>query len=318
MRRYLVTGGAGFIGSHLSAALLRRGDAVRVLDDLSSGSRANVPEGAEFVFGDIRDRQTVERAVEGIDGCFHLAAVASVQRGLTDWVGSHSVNLTGMVTILEAIRPLAAARAPIRFVYASSAAVYGGAAGLPFGENAEKRPLSAYGADKYACELHASVAAHIHGIPTTGLRFFNVYGPRQNPASPYSGVISIFCDRMLRGAPVKVFGDGLQTRDFVFVDDVVRALLRAMERCSAEPAVFNVCTGIPVTLLELIETLATLTGRVPELQFRPPRAGDIRHSCGSPALARNALGIGNPRPLREGLSQVLTWLERAGGQAGLR
>ena len=312
MRRFLVTGGAGFIGSHLCAALRCRGDAVRVIDDLSFGDRANLPEGVDFVLGDIRNAGLVGTVVDGIDGCFHLAAIASVQRGLADWVGTHSVNLTGTLTMMDAIRRLTLPERPIKFVFASSAAVYGYGDVLPHRETSETRPLSAYGADKYACELHAAAAARVHDISSVGLRFFNVYGPRQNPASPYSGVISIFCDRMRRGLPIEVFGDGLQTRDFVHVDDVTQALLRAMDHCFEEPAVFNVCSGSPVSLLALIDTLAALTGRHPEIRFMPPRAGDIRHSCGSPVLARRALGLGDPTPLPDGLSSVLNWLREAG------
>ncbi|MBO0710051.1 MAG: NAD-dependent epimerase/dehydratase family protein [Acetobacteraceae bacterium] len=306
MRRYLVTGGAGFIGSHLCAALIRRGDAVRVIDDLSSGSRANLPDEVDFTRGDVRDARLAERGLDGVDGCFHLAAIASVERGVADWVGTHSVNLTGALTIMDAIRRLSQRR--IGFVYASSAAVYGRTDNLPLAETSEKCPLSAYGADKFACELHAGAAARVHGICSVGLRFFNVYGPRQNPNSPYSGVISIFCDRIRRGLPIEVFGDGQQTRDFVYVDDVVEALLRAMDRCSDEPSVFNVCSGRAVSLLALIETLAELGGCRPEIRFRPPRAGDIRHSCGAPRLARQALGLGEPTSLRDGLSEVLAWL----------
>lgn len=309
MGLFLVTGGAGFIGSHLCEALLRQGHEVRVLDDLSSGSPANLPAGVEFLHGDIGCAETVTRALDGVAGCFHLAAIASVERGVRDWVGTHRVNLTGTVTILDAIRRRSAATAPIPLVYASSAAVYGDAAASPLAEETEKRPLSAYGADKYACELHASVASHVYRIPTVGLRFFNVFGPRQDPASPYSGVISIFCDRLLRQAPVQIYGDGLQTRDFIYVDDVVRSLLNAMDHRSGDPAVFNVCSGAPVAVLELARTIAELAGKTPDIRFLPPRAGEVRHSAGCPAKARAALGMPDPTPLRTGLAKVLAWLQ---------
>lgn len=307
MRTFLVTGGAGFIGSHLCEALLRRRQNVRVLDDLSSGSRANLPPGVEFLHGDIADPGIVSRALEGIAGCFHLAAIASVERGMEDWLGTHRANLTGTITVLDAIRrrPLA----PIPFVYASSAAVYGEVAALPLTEEAERRPLSAYGADKYACELHAAVASRVHAIPTVGLRFFNVYGPRQDPKSPYSGVISIFCDRLLRNAPIEIYGDGLQTRDFVYVGDVVGALLSAMDRPARDPAVFNVCSGVPASVLDLVRTIAELAGRQPRIAFRQPRAGEIRHSVGWPGRAREVLGTTEPTTLRTGLANVLTWLD---------
>jgi UDP-glucose 4-epimerase len=311
MRIFLVTGGAGFIGSHLCEALRRRQHGVRVLDDLSSGSRANLPPGVEFMHGDIGCPDTVSRALEGVAGCFHLAAIASVERGVRDWLGTHRVNLTGTITILDGIRRSTSSSAPIPFVYASSAAVYGDAAGSPLTESTEKRPLSAYGADKYACELHAAVGSHVHRIPTVGLRFFNVFGPRQDPMSPYSGVISIFCDRLLRDAPVEIYGDGLQTRDFVYVDDVVGALLNAMDRRDDPvvlPAVFNVCSGNPVSVLDLVRTIAELAGKKPEIRFMPPRAGEVRHSAGCPEAARARFAVAQPTPLRTGLAKVLAWM----------
>ncbi|HYZ25110.1 MAG TPA: NAD-dependent epimerase/dehydratase family protein, partial [Rhodopila sp.] len=185
MSTYLVTGGAGFIGSHLCDALGARGDVVRVLDDLSTGKRENLRPEVELIVGDIADPLTAADAVAGIDGCFHLAAIASVEKGVTDWLGTHHANLTGTISIFDAIRRTGRG---IPVVYASSAAVYGDAATVPIAETEPCRPLSAYGADKYGSELHARVASHVHGIPTVGLRFFNVYGPRQDPASPYSGV----------------------------------------------------------------------------------------------------------------------------------
>ena len=303
--RVMVTGGAGFIGSHLCDALTHRGDSVRVLDDLSTGSRDNLPPGATLIEADVADPDAVRIAVEGVDGVFHLAAIASVARGVTDWLGTHRANLTGTITVFDAIRR---AGAPMPVVYASSAAVYGDCPTVPIGEDAERRPLSAYGADKYGCELHARVASHVHGIPTTGLRFFNVYGPRQDPRSPYSGVISIFCDHVARGAPVEVYGDGEQTRDFVFVADVVAALLAAMLRPPADALVFNVCTGIPTSVLDLARTIAELAGTALDVRHVAPRGGEIRHSTGIPQRARDAFGLGEPVPLRIGLRKVLDWL----------
>ncbi len=307
MSRYLVTGGAGFIGSHLCDALLAAGHEVRVLDDLSTGRRGNLAPGIELVVGDVGDTDAIVASLDGVAGCFHLAAVASVERCLRDWPGTHRVNLSATVGVLDAIRRLPA---PVPFVYASSAAVYGHCDRLPITEDAATRPLSAYGADKLGCEHHARVAGHVFGIPTVGLRFFNVYGPRQDPRSPYSGVISIFCDRLRRGDPVELFGDGGQTRDFVFVADVVAALLAAMARPSeaaalAHGAVFNVCTGRPTSVRGLAETIAGLLGRRAILQDRPPRAGEIRDSVGSPARARAALGLHDPRPLTDGLAETL-------------
>jgi UDP-glucose 4-epimerase len=312
MSLYLVTGGAGFIGSHLCDALIGRGDSVRVLDDLSTGRLTNLPSGVEMIEGDIAEPATVRRATEGVDGCFHLAAIASVERGVKDWLGTHRVNLTGTITIFEAIRKHGT-KVPV--VYASSAAVYGDCETIPIQETAERRPLSAYGADKYGCELHAITAAHVHGIPTVGVRFFNIYGPRQDPKSPYSGVISIFCERILAGAPVNLFGDGAQTRDFVHVGDAVEALLAGMrlaqrgEQGQAGAAVFNVCTGQATSVLELAELIGELTGRLPDVRRMPPRSGEIRHSLGDPSNMRRGLGLGGMVTLRDGLATVLAHLD---------
>lgn len=303
MSHYLVTGGAGFIGSHLCDALLRRGDRVRVLDDLSTGSRSNLAPAVELIEGDVADPAAVQAALQGVDGCFHLAAIASVERGVTDWLGTHRTNLTGTITLFDAIRR----RGAVPVVYASSAAVYGDGA-VPIGEDTDRRPLSAYGADKYACELHARVAGHVHAIPSTGLRFFNVYGPRQDPRSPYSGVISIFCQRITQGQPVDIFGDGQQTRDFICVDDVVAALLAGQQRAGTDAPVFNVCTGRATSVLELAQTIARLAGRQVEIRHRPPRSGEIRHSTGQPDRARAGLGLGETILLQDGLPKVLDWM----------
>ncbi len=315
MSRYLVTGGAGFIGSHLCDALVARGDDVQVLDDLSTGTRSNLPAAVGLIEGDVADRTVVERAMQDVDGCFHLAAIASVEKGATDWLGTHRTNLTGTVTVFEAIRRQAR-RIPV--VYASSAAVYGDSATVPIAESADRAPLSAYGADKYGCELHARVAGHVHGIPAVGLRFFNVYGPRQDPRSPYSGVISIFCERISAGAPISIYGDGRQTRDFVYVADVVVALLAAM---ALQPAsapgsgpgiinspVFNVCTGIATSVDALARLIADLSGKSLAIVSRPLRAGEIRHSLGVPDLADATLHLPPRVALRDGLADVLASL----------
>lgn len=304
MKTYLVTGGCGFIGSHLCDALLARGHAVRVLDDLSSGTRANLQPEVTFHRGDVRDPDAVAAALDGVDGVFHLAAIASVERGVREWAETHRVNLGGTIAVLDGIRRLAA---PVRCVYASSAAVYGDCAALPIVEGADKRPLSAYGADKLGSEQHARVATHVHGIPTVGLRFFNVYGPRQDPASPYSGVISVFVERFGTGRPVAIHGDGRQTRDFIFVADVVAALMCAMTVPLADAETFNVCSGVAVSVLELAELVAELSGVAADLRFEPPRRGDIRHSLGSPAASRTALGTGEPTSLRDGLRQLIDY-----------
>ncbi|WP_291298718.1 NAD-dependent epimerase/dehydratase family protein [Elioraea sp.] len=314
MSLILVTGGCGFIGSHLVAALLARGDSVRVLDDLSTGSMNNLAPGAALVQGDIADAATVAAAMAGVSACIHLAAIASVERGVTEWLATHRTNLSGTIAVFDAAR--AAGGVPV--VYASSAAVYGDQVVLPITEDAPKVPLSAYGADKLGCEQQAKVAGHVHGVPTLGLRFFNVFGRRQDPASPYSGVISIFCNRLLRGEPVSIFGDGGQTRDFVHVSDVVASLIAALSAASTAAPVLNVCTGRAISVTMLAEAVASLSGpsaRGLAPRHLPARSGEIRHSVGDPTRARAVLGLGEPRGLAEGLADVLEWI--GAGQPGV-
>ncbi len=305
MALYLVTGGCGFIGSHLVDALLARGDQVRVLDDLSTGKRENVPlDRIELVLGDVSDPATVRRAMAGVDGCFHLAAIASVQRSNEDWVPVHRVNLTGSIAVFDAARTARAA-GPVPVVYASSAAVYGDNPNVPLAESAETRPLTAYGADKLGSELHARVAGNVHGVATTGFRFFNVYGPRQDPKSPYSGVISIFANRLADGQPVTIFGDGQQTRDFVYVADVVRHLIAGMANASLDAPVFNVCTGRKTDILTLANTIAELLQAKADIRFADPRPGDIKHSLGNPTAANKALSVTAETALADGLGHLL-------------
>lgn len=311
MALYLVTGGCGFIGSHLSAALLARGDSVRVLDDLSTGSLANLAPGAMLLRGDVADAALVREAMAGAVGCFHLAAIASVERGVQDWLGTHRANLTGTIAVLDAARGAGPGGVPVPVVYASSAAVYGDAATVPITEDMPTRPLSAYGADKLGSEQHARVGGATHGLPTLGLRFFNVFGPRQDPRSPYSGVISIFCDRLSRGEAVTIFGDGGQTRDFVHVSDVVAALLAALGAASTAAPVLNVCTGRATSVAALAAAVAAACDAGLVVREAAPRAGEIRDSLGCPARARAALGVEPRVTLQDGLAEVVAWL-RAG------
>ena len=304
MATWLVTGGCGFIGSHLADALVARGDRVRIVDDLSSGRRANAPAAAEIVVGDVADLDLVASAMAGVDGCFHLAAIASVQRANEAWLATHRANLTGAITIFEAARR-ARDGGPVPVVYASSAAVYGASPTMPLRESADARPLSAYAADKLGAELHAFVAGHVHGVPTVGFRFFNVYGPRQDPNSPYSGVIAIFAERLKQGRGVTIFGDGHQVRDFVFVADVVAYLLASVAKCATAAPVYNVCTGQPTSVLELARTLAELAEVALEIDHQPARAGDPRTSIGDPARLVDAFGRAPATALKDGLRQVL-------------
>lgn len=304
MAHYLVTGGAGFIGSHLVESLLADGHQVRVLDDLSTGKRSNLPAQVEFQFGDVADFDTLLNAMQAMDGCFHLAAIASVQRSNEDWLGTHRVNQTASVQVFEAARRVA--DQPIPVVYASSAAVYGDPSEPQLTEQARTEPLTAYGADKLGSELHARVATRVHGVPTFGCRFFNVYGPRQDPASPYSGVISIFAQKILNGQDVSIHGDGLQVRDFIYVGDVVRHLRAGMACAQREtPLVVNVCTGVSTSILQLAEALAQLCATQVNLRFSPGRMGDIRQSLGSPAYAESLLHLGERVDLMDGLKLLL-------------
>ncbi|MBV8774497.1 MAG: NAD-dependent epimerase/dehydratase family protein [Deltaproteobacteria bacterium] len=307
MPEYLVTGGCGFIGSHLCEALLAQGAGVRILDDLSTGRVDNAPPGSVLLRGSVSDQDTVDLAFRDIAGCFHLAAIASVERSTQDWLGAHRTNLSGTIAVFNAAYKLTRS-APIPVVYASSAAIYGECAELPIRESAPARPRSPYGADKYGCELHAGVGFQVFGVPTIGLRFFNVYGPRQDPKSPYSGVISIFCDRLLQGKGIDIFGDGSQTRDFVFVRDAVAALLAAMEHAQGGSEVYNVCTSKPTSVLGLAQTIAALCDRKPELHFGRARSGEIIHSLGDRSLLSSRLGVADPTDLKSGLTETLAWM----------
>jgi len=303
MTRYVVTGGAGFIGSHLVDSLLADGHAVRVVDDFSTGRRENLDPRADLLVGDVADPTLMRRAIAGAHGCFHLAAVASVARGNEDWLGTHRTNQTGTIAVLDAAR--IAGGCPV--VYASSAAIYGDQPAGPLAEDARPAPRSAYGADKYGSELHAGAAFAVHGVPNTGLRFFNVYGPRQDPASPYSGVVSIFAARIAAGLPITIHGDGRQVRDFVFVADVVCHLRAAMARLGRQRGayVFNVCTGRATSVLALAQSIGAAVGRAGRIGFGPSRAGDLSTSLGDPTLARAALGVSADTALPDGLARTL-------------
>jgi UDP-glucose 4-epimerase len=302
--KYLVTGGCGFIGSHLCDALIEEGHQVRVLDDLSTGIQENLPLGVEFLLGSVIDRELVKKAMFDIDGCFHLAAVASVSCSVNDWVNTHCNNQQGTVNLLDAARRNGETPT-IPVVYASSAAVYGDNAAVPLNESSIPRPISAYGADKLGSEHHARVAWLAHGVSTVSMRFFNVYGPRQNPKSPYSGVISIFIDRLLKGQPLSIHGDGKQTRDFIYVADVVRFLIAAMHHQKGEASVYNVCTGQPTSILQLAKTLSMLSGSEPQLKKIAGRQGDIVESQGEPQRAITRYGFAAQVTLGDGLKLML-------------
>jgi UDP-glucose 4-epimerase len=302
MAVYAITGGAGFIGSHLVDDLLAEGHQVRVLDDLSTGRRSRLDPRASLLVADVADPVALTRLLSGADAVFHLAAIASVVRSHEEWAEAHRVNQTGTVAVLDAARQ--AGRIPV--VYASSAAVYGDQPGAAH-EALPPAPRSAYGADKLGSELHAAVAFGVHGVPTAGFRFFNIYGPRQDPNSPYSGVISIFAGRVARRERLTIHGDGLQQRDFVYVGDAVRHLRAGLRLVQTTPqsVVLNVCTGRGTTILDLARTMGRIIGRAPDLDFAPARQGDIRASVGNPQQARALLDVSAETGLEYGLSATL-------------
>jgi UDP-glucose 4-epimerase len=312
MARYLVTGCAGFIGSHLVEALLGKGHAVLVLDDLSGGCRKSLPRQIEFLKGDVTDPEAVEQAFDGVDGCFHLAAIASVERSHREWLRTHQVNLTGTINVFNCAQRSRHQR-EVPVVYASTAAVYGDCGIAPVTEKCPADPLSAYGVAKHACELQARVAGAVHGVPTIGLRFFNLYGPRQDARSPYSGVISIFADRLLRGKPVEIFGDGEQTRDFTYVGDGVCALRKAILAATTSASVFNVCTGKGTTVRQLAETMAALRRTEVVVHRRPGRSGDVRISIGDSRHAAEKLAFKAKTALVDGLVVTLEGLGHCTG-----
>jgi UDP-glucose 4-epimerase len=299
--RVLVTGGAGFIGSHSVEALLEAGAAVTVLDNFSAGKRANLPrhEALRIVEGDIRDGHAVQRAVAESTHVLHLAAQVSVRASVAEPVTSAGHNVTGFLNVLDAVRT----QETVRLVYASSAAVYGAPAALPLDENSPCVPTSPYGLEKLMNDQYAALFRDLYGVSALGLRYFNVYGPRQDPASPYAGVISRFAARLNGGEPLTVFGDGRQTRDFVYVKDVARANLAALR--SDRAGVINVGTGRSVTLLELIDALAACAGRTPVVEFGPPASGDIRDSAMRPERMREALRFVPGTALHEGLKSLV-------------
>lgn len=308
-KRVLITGGAGFIGSHLAHALVAQGQTVRVLDNFSTGSRANLAGCAvDIIEGDVTDWPTVCRAVEGCDLAFHQAALVSPSRSMAYPALNHAVNVTGTFHVFEAARQAGLRRV----VYASTAAVYGQRPGLPKRETDPTAPLTPYGAAKVMNETEASVYNQAYGLECIGLRYMNVYGPRQDPESPYSGVLSIFCQAVVRGQGVTILGDGEQTRDFVFVDDVVTALLAMTEGpFSAENSLMNVGCGVAVSLNQVVALLGELVGRPVPVTYAAERPGDIRHSCADITRLVQVTGFRPQTDLRAGLTATLNWLRTA-------
>ncbi len=310
--RYLVTGGAGFIGSHIAGALLQQGASVRVLDNFSSGRRENLsalgPQAdstrLEVIEGDLRHASAVLAAVRAVDVVFHEAAFVSVAESMVKPQHCFDVNVGGTSMLMEAARQAGVRR----IVIASSAAIYGDSDALPLVESTPARPLSPYAASKAADETYAAMYTHAFGLEVVALRYFNVYGPRQRPDSMYAAAVPIFIRKRLDGQPVTIFGDGRQTRDLIYVGDVVQANLIASEHAAAPGQVFNVCTGRETVLLDLLDVLDELVPNAPAPVFAPPRAGDIYKSLGSPAKALATLGFCSHTSLHDGLKATLEWM----------
>ncbi|UCF31943.1 MAG: SDR family oxidoreductase [bacterium] len=302
--RVLVTGGAGFIGSHLAEALLDRGCRVSILDNMSSGRRENIAgildDLEHFHHDDIRDRAACMRAAAGADAVFHLAAMTSVVKCMEEPHLANEVNLTGTLNMLEAARAGGAGKV----VFASSSAVYGDGPVQPKTEAMVPEPVSPYALQKYASEIYCSLYRTLHGMETVSLRLFNVYGPRQDPDSPYAAVIPIFMRRVLAGDTPVVYGDGEQTRDFVHVSDVVRANLLALECPSLAGEAVNIASGTRTTINHLLEILAEVTGRSFESSHEAPRPGEIIHSAADISMAEGLLRFRPATSLTDGLKET--------------
>ncbi len=310
-RTYLVTGGAGFIGSHIVERLVREGHQVRVLDNLSSGHEANLGafrNGVELIRGDIRDAQLVNAATKGVEVVFHEAALGSVPRSVAEPVTTHEVNITGTLNVLLAARDAGARRV----VYASSSSVYGETPVLPKHEEMSPQPLSPYALSKLAGEHYASVFKHVYGFEVVSLRYFNIFGPRQDPESQYAAVIPRFITALLSGQSPVVYGDGHQSRDFTFVDNVVNANLLAAEAEGVAGRVFNVACGGRYTLLDLLARIKGILGSKIEPVHEAGRAGDVRDSQASIEAAQQALGYRVSVGFEEGLRKTVEWYRKQG------
>ncbi|HET6879225.1 MAG TPA: SDR family oxidoreductase [Pirellulales bacterium] len=306
MRTFLVTGGAGFIGSHIATALVDRGDRVRVLDNLSTGHRANVAHlgsKIELIQADLTDHAAVARAVEGVECVFHQAALASVPRSIEAPLDTNAACVTGTVTLLDAAR-----RAGVRrLIYAGSSSAYGDEPSSPKRETDLPNPISPYGAAKLAAEYYCRAFTATYGLETVVLRYFNVFGPRQDPASPYSAVIPLFITALLAGKRPTVYGDGHQSRDFTYVDNIVHGNLLAADAPAAGGQVVNIANGRATSLLELLRQLNSLLKTEVEPIHAPPRPGDIRESMAGISLARKLLGYQPQVSFEEGLERSIDY-----------
>jgi nucleoside-diphosphate-sugar epimerase len=304
---YLVTGGAGFIGSHLVEELRRRGARVRVADDFSTGLRENVPAGVEVVEGDLAADGVAERAVAGCEVVFHQAAIPSVPRSIQAPRASHRANVEATLALLIAARDARVRR----LVFAGSSSVYGNSPSLPKREDMPAEPVSPYALQKLIGEQYCALFARLYGLETVCARYFNVFGPRQQPGSPYSGVISLFIEAFAHGVAPRIFGDGRQTRDFTFVGDVVQGVLACAEAPDVSGEVINVAAGRRVSLLDVIGTLQQIFGTTLQPTFAPERDGDITDSQADVSKAERLLGFTASIPLEEGLRRTVAWYQSA-------
>jgi UDP-glucose 4-epimerase len=310
MSKYLVTGGCGFIGSHLAEDLINLGHQVVVLDDLSTGKLSNLPAKAEFVEGDVRDKSTISKIIPEVDGVFHLAAIASVVKSTEGWLETHYVNQSPVINICEEIHKQ---NKKIPVIFASSAAIYGDNENIPLKETELPDLQTPYAVDKYASELHLKVASGLFSIPSISFRFFNVFGPRQEPTSQYSGVISIFAKSVTNGSPLIIYGDGSQFRDFVFVKDVTKAMIEGMilknseEECSSD--VINICTGKYTTINDLAELVQKISGTHVEVKYSDEIPVYIKKSVGNNSLLQNRLKILNTTEFEAGLEETLNYIK---------
>lgn len=305
MASYLVTGGAGFIGSHLAEELVGRGHRVRIVDNLVTGRRRNIEHipGVDFLQGDLAEPSVAERAVQGIECVLHQAAIPSVPRSVTDPVTSHRANIDASLTLLVAARDAGVTR----LVYAGSSSAYGNTPRLPKREDMPPNPVSPYALQKLVAEQYCQMFTALYGFETVTIRYFNVFGPRQDPGSPYSGVISLFSTALLERQQPIIYGDGEQTRDFTYVSNVVDGVLRASEASGVAGEVINVATGERISLNELVRTMNRIIGSDIEPVYQEPRAGDVRDSQADISKAKKLLGYSPIVPLEEGLRRTLEW-----------
>lgn len=302
----LVTGGAGFIGSHIVRRLLELRRRVRVLDDLSTGKRENLSElgnSIELHQGDIRNAADVQRAMQGVDTVFHLAARASVPRSVEQPLIAHEVNVTGTLNLLIAAREARVRR----FVYSASSSAYGDTPALPKRVDMRPDPLSPYAVSKLAAEHYCACWSHVYGLSTVSLRYFNVFGPRQDPHGPYAAVIPAFVSRMLKGQRPVIFGDGEQSRDFCYIDNVVAANIAAADAAEAHGEVVNIACGERTTLNQIVQQLNDLLGTNLTPEYQPPRAGDVRHSLADISDAERLLGYRPRIFFADGLRRSIDW-----------